>query len=64
VHEWDYWTATVSGNAPRSAGIGWCCLTMALLGLLATWDSGATRAVDRSYDTATRGVNYRDTGWE
>jgi hypothetical protein len=36
-------------------------LTMALLGLLATW-SPAQRAL--SIDPAARGVNYRDTGWE
>jgi hypothetical protein len=51
----------VSGNSPRSAGIGWRRSSYGVAGVIGDVDSSATRAVDRSYDPAPRGVNYRDT---
>jgi hypothetical protein len=52
----------VSGNSARPSGLGrdkswrgrcWACSHL---------DSSTTRPVDRSYDTAARGVNRRGTG--
>jgi hypothetical protein len=48
----------VSGHSPRSAGIGWCRLGYVVAGAAGHVDSSATRAVDRSHDIATRGVNW------
>src|SRR5882724_10896984 len=52
----------VSGNSPRSAGIGRSCSSYVAARAAGYVDSGAARAVDRSYDTAARGVSYRGAG--
>src|SRR5262249_1063289 len=46
----------VSGNPPRPAGFGWCCPRYGAAGAGRYLDSSPTRAVDRSCDTATRGM--------
>jgi hypothetical protein len=46
-----------SGNSARSAGIGWRCPGDGVAGAAGYVDSGTTRALNRSIDTATRRVN-------
>ena len=46
----------VSGDSPRSAGIGWRVRRDVVARTAGYVDSGATRAVARSFDTAARGM--------
>ncbi len=48
----------VSGNSPRSADTDWRCCCGVVAEAIGYVDFSATHAIARSYDTATRGVNW------